>query len=87
MMCPNCKTTLQYHGGANKEDFGCPNGRCPSKMQIMHHIHVRIRDNWWFAPEYHIPFKYCDDWFTVSGPVATFYDDLSGDFIPHDTIS
>jgi hypothetical protein len=59
---------MKYKGGENKEDFGCSDPKnCPCWSEIGYLPHVGVRENWWFATQYHLPFKFNDDWIAASG--------------------
>jgi len=73
MRCPCCDWNLEYKGGENKEDFGCKNPQCPARTEASYFPHVGVRENWWFATMYHLPFKHGPQWYCLEGPVKAWY--------------
>jgi len=68
MKCTVCGAPMKYKGGENKEDFGCSDRKhCPCS-EIGYYPHMGVRENWWFATQYHLPFKFDDKWYAATGP-------------------
>jgi hypothetical protein len=75
MICTVCKNPLQYKGGENKEDFGCRNREgCPSRSEAHYYPNVKVRDGWYFAASYNLPFLWQGKWFCLVGPVQDYFD-------------
>lgn len=72
MKCPCCGSHFDCRG-ENREDYHCANGQCPSRKEAGYSPHVGVRNNWWFATKYHLPFKRGDQWFCVVGPKQEYY--------------
>ena len=73
MKCTACGSLMISTGGENKEDFGCSNcPDCPCWSEIHYHSHLGVRDNWWFCTQYHLPFKYNNQWYCVVGPKYSY---------------
>jgi hypothetical protein len=78
MRCLNCNSELKCTGGDSLEDFGCTNyDHCPERLECRYWINVKVRDNYWFSPEYAIPFKINNQWYAATGP---FYDRYDPDY-------
>ena len=60
--------------GENREHFHCCNGKCPARVEANYTPHIAVRDGWYYARAYNLPFKTTDwstDWYSISGPVCT----------------
>src|SRR5271169_2735853 len=55
----SCQSPLQYKGGENLEDYGCPNRSC-RRFEIHYYGNVKVRQNWYYAAGYSMPFEYVD---------------------------
>jgi hypothetical protein len=72
-----CNSPLVYKGRENKEDYGCRNPYCRSRS-IQYHPNVKVRDGWYYAAGYNLPFHYSDpkrqqpdyhyEWYALVGP-------------------
>lgn len=70
MICTahNCNSILRPFGNKNSEDYGCFNRRCPANIEVNYTSRIIVRDNWWFSPNYHLPFRLNDKWYSALGP-------------------
>lgn len=72
MKCTACDSPIRYKGGENKKDHGCNSMTCPARVEAVYFGNVSVREGWWFAESYHLPFKCGAQWFAVVGP-NSFY--------------
>ena len=70
MKCTACGAPMKYVEGENLEDFGCSNPNyCQIRIDRINYFpHLGVRNNWWFATQYHLPFYYNNQWICVEGP-------------------
>lgn len=64
---------MLYKGGENKEDHGCRNMSCPARVEAVYYGNVKVRDNWYFAAGYTLPFKFGGSWYCVVGPIRLWF--------------
>lgn len=76
MKCLACGWPIRYIGGENKEDYTCSNPdkrkNCPCWSEIGYYPFMYVRENWWFARQYLLPFKKDDKWYCIRGPELVF---------------
>jgi hypothetical protein len=63
--CPECGWYFQRLIAEHCEDTHCRNPDCYPRKVLKFSPHVRIRDGWWFAVNYSIPFRINDAWYCV----------------------
>lgn len=83
----HCQATLQYKGGENLEDYGCSN-RQDGRAAYQYSGNVKVRDGWWFAAGYAMPFEYVDvrnrradrhyTWYALVGSPESGQTELQG---------
>lgn len=75
MRCPVCNDLIVRGNGENREDFHCKNMKCSSRTEISYYPHVSVKEGWYFAAGYHLPFRSGDNWFCLVGPEKSFKND------------
>ena len=65
MKCPVCHTEMTASIKGPSAIHTCKASSCPSPRWLPF---VHVRDNWWFAQHYALPFIHDDEWYAISGP-------------------
>jgi hypothetical protein len=82
MKCTACFWPLCYDGGENKNDYSCSNPNklehCPAWTEAHFYPWMSVRDNWWFAAAYALPFKWNNKWYCIRGPQISSFGGLIG---------
>lgn len=95
MRCLECGVDMKINGpdwhtvDRNKHwacyEVSCPisqaNGRYGRYNNSSGTLSIGIRDDWWFAPYYRIPFRVDDDWMIIEAPTYPFIQLLTGEWI------
>jgi hypothetical protein len=75
MKCTGCGSPMLYSGGENKKDYSCSTPKtCPCWTEIGYYPHASVEPGWWFLREFHLPFKYKNQWFSIHGPISEQYE-------------
>jgi hypothetical protein len=69
MRCPTCQAPIIRSEEENIKNFRCSNkADCPTIKEARYSLNVSVKEGWWFAESYHIPFKWNGYWFCAIGP-------------------
>lgn len=68
MKCTACDSPIYYRDEENTKNRTCWNMNCPARVKANYFCNVSVMPNWWFAENYHLPFKYENIWYCIVGP-------------------